>query len=237
MASDIPATDISDKQILDKTGQKNGAGDTMQLSYVLPSGRKLTSEFFKKDQGAKALIAWCNVVREQMLADAQDARDQARQAAIEEKARKAREAAGLLVGTDGDALSAEPMLPALPSSAMAMPRSSASPVGIASPDEFIQQMLNTAERELAHAQAEAEAATMRYAKAAESLQKWRALAVSLNAQSRGLTNGEKSEGTRLGPAVDRGVVDRAGESVPVKRTRRPRKKATAVVITEGSKND
>lgn len=188
------ALDISDKRILDATRQIRGANDSIQLKYTLPSGRVVTSAPFKADQGAKALIEWCNVIRGQMEADAADERDRVRQKVMEEKAAQARAATGLLIDPQGRALAAEPTLPSMEHGRSYTPPipatggSTATAAGVlSSPDQFIQAQLTASREAVERLEWEAQEAMGALLAARTNLQKWEALAAQLVPQAKPAT--------------------------------------------------
>lgn len=70
--SGLEAADINDDQILNATRQnsnpKNGA---IQFEYTFPDGHVLTSEWIAPDNRRRALFAWVEAVRSQMVDHAQ----------------------------------------------------------------------------------------------------------------------------------------------------------------------
>jgi len=182
MSDAVSILDISDKDILAATRQVRGVNDSIVLKYELPSGRKVTSEAFRTDQGAKALIAWCEVIRGQMLADAQNERDAVRQKVMEEKAVRAEEAKSLLVDPRGHALDPA-LLAALPPRPMPTAGASAGLVVLAdSPDAFIRNQIEAAREVLERIEWQVQEGMQSLVTARANVQKWEALALSLAPQ-------------------------------------------------------
>lgn len=85
--------DLGDNQILQMTLQETGEGGTVRLKTTLPSGRDLVSEWMSPDDARKAVMPWCENVRQQVDADARETaarkkRDKDLSAAIEEEAKE-----------------------------------------------------------------------------------------------------------------------------------------------------
>lgn len=65
----LEASDLNDGTILQQTKQNTDARGSVQFEIILPSGRKLTSEFIARDNAKKALYSWIETVKEQAVAD------------------------------------------------------------------------------------------------------------------------------------------------------------------------
>lgn len=82
----LEGKDINDSDILGATSQMSDeSGTKIQFTTVLPSGRKLESEFFPIDMKRKAMVAWLDVVRQSRIDDAETVRAEARRKSEELK--------------------------------------------------------------------------------------------------------------------------------------------------------
>jgi hypothetical protein len=89
----LEAGDINDSDIITKTVQRSlPPHGFAQFIYSLPSGRKICSEAIPPDHMKQALRAWTQVVRDSILADADEERKQ--------KIALAREAQALLAAVE-----------------------------------------------------------------------------------------------------------------------------------------
>lgn len=83
----IEASDLNDGQILNATRQETNNSDQLRFSIVLPSGRKVTSEWIDRSKAKQAMFAWLETIKSQVVQDGE---------AKQEAARKARRDAALL---------------------------------------------------------------------------------------------------------------------------------------------
>lgn len=72
----IQASDINDGDILQQT-RKLAVGNGIQLEFTLPSGQVLKSDVLEATSIGKAMIGWCNAVKERIVEDAASAADAA----------------------------------------------------------------------------------------------------------------------------------------------------------------
>jgi hypothetical protein len=71
----LEASDMNDSTILGATKQSVNEDGRKQLSVALPSGRLLTSEWMRPENASgTVLVKWCDLVREQAVADAHETR-------------------------------------------------------------------------------------------------------------------------------------------------------------------
>lgn len=68
----VEPSDINDKDILEKTRQAKSANGSIQFKYKCEDGHEIKSEWINPDQARKALIIWCDVVRQTVSSRAKD---------------------------------------------------------------------------------------------------------------------------------------------------------------------
>jgi hypothetical protein len=81
----LESSDLSDGSILESTQQFQNGNGQVQFKIVLPSGRELESEWLQPDMKKKAMVAWLDVVKQQAMEDADQARAEAREQAMKER--------------------------------------------------------------------------------------------------------------------------------------------------------
>lgn len=180
--ADMPSSG-DDGQIIEKTVQHRNDKGWVQFEIVLPSGRKVNSEWLNEDQLKKALVPWVEAVKQQMQVDREEYDAERRRASIKQRAAKA--ADPRLVSASGDALTAEDDL--LPSeakevgAATSRPSTSVAPSS-SSPDSYIREGLDNARTEVAQLRADMARLQEALNKAAANLDKWNKLYAAIGGQ-------------------------------------------------------
>lgn len=173
----LESRDINDGSVIEATKIAQSQNGAVQFSITLPSGRELVSEWIAEDKRREARDIWIATVRNEMVADADQKREEARKAATAQRLRQE------ATPTNTGALHTEPayfgptkqtaFTPDTPTSAGAISTS---------PDDFIRQSLQQAQRDVAYWQGVASGAAAEWKKAQENLDKWTALASALGAK-------------------------------------------------------
>lgn len=68
----IEPSDVNDKDILERTRQTKNAHGSIQWKYVCDDGHPIVSEWLHPDTMRKAIIIWCDVVRNTVSARARE---------------------------------------------------------------------------------------------------------------------------------------------------------------------
>lgn len=173
----LEASDLSDGAILESTQQFQNGNGQVQFKITLPSGRELESEWLSPDMKKKAMVSWLDVVKDQAILDADQARAEAREVAMKQR-RDALEAStqetdmatspapGQSLHTTGSQSPSPVTAPVVGYTAV----NGAAPS--ASPDAYVAAGLTAAEADYTHWNAVAIDAMERALKARENIYKW-----------------------------------------------------------------
>jgi hypothetical protein len=78
----VQGSDIGDNDIINGTKMAQVGPDAFELSFLMPNGRELKSAPFNSDFRRKAMLAWVDAVRQNIVADAGEAAAAANRGAI-----------------------------------------------------------------------------------------------------------------------------------------------------------
>lgn len=185
----LEASDLSDGAILESTQQFQNGNGQVQFKITLPSGRELESEWLSPDMKKKAMVQWLDVVKDQAILDADQARAEAREAAMKQRrdAAQAQEPTPENVSTDtqppsstGQSLSAPTAGPAAVAASQRQP--------ITSPDDFVAAGLKAAEADYDHWNQVALDAASRLVAAQQNISKWTNIKRSLEGHAQSSTS-------------------------------------------------
>ncbi len=222
----LEGKDINDSAIIDQTQQLRNAQGKTQFKITLPSGRELESEWLSEDNVKKALWPWVDTVRNEMVADAEEQRAQARRLAA------SRPKAPALVSVSGDALSVEPpqsVVATVPSGLqtrlpmpVAQPSvSTVSPTAgaVSTPDQFARQGLEQARKDADYWQGVAQGAMGKWQEASANVEKWERILAAMNGLPGGIqvVSNDHSGDSRSQP----GVTSRRGRKPGSKNKPKP----------------
>ena len=88
----LEPSDVNDGAILNGTRQEAGPGESTRFRITLPSGREVVSEWIAPENIKKALLMWCETIRQQVAADANASQELAKERARMAKRVKEEEA-------------------------------------------------------------------------------------------------------------------------------------------------
>ena len=205
---------IQDNDILKMSRQEtNDAGNRIRFVATLPSGRDLHSEWLDPGKRREAVQAWLGAVRAEIVADEEEARLQARKAALMARAQQdtAREpqptAPSVAIPASTSNQTAERL-----STPVARGLSSApsAPSLSTDPNVFVRQAVAEADKRVAYWRAEAAKAIAETQAAEADLKKWRAIAQSLGVPT------DEASGADRAAAVEPGA-----ECVPAQQSGDP----------------
>lgn len=175
----LEARDLSDGPLMEATRIVQNDRGALQFSITLPSGRELVSEWVAEDKRREARDPWLSTIRQEMIADADAVREQAR------KARQAQAVAQMvtaptpaLVLPTGQPSHTTPTIPSTPLTSSSTAAGVSSGVS-ANPDDFIRQSLQQAQKDVTYWQQVAAGAATEWQKAQQNLEKWTALASAM----------------------------------------------------------
>jgi hypothetical protein len=78
----VQGSDIGDNDVINGTKMAQVGPDAYELSFMMPNGRELKSAPFNSDFRRKAMLAWVDAVRQNIVADAQEAAAAANRGAL-----------------------------------------------------------------------------------------------------------------------------------------------------------
>ena len=192
----IEASDMNDGDILRDTVQKNDGKGNIMFEYLLPSGRKLTSEWVNPDNRRKAIMAWLDAVKSQAALDSQVEEERRNAMLREAQAKRRRDTvdpavAAFLFGIGksgetgvgaGSLLEGPvpaPLAKAAPEPAPAPAPSAPQPKLSEDPTQFVRDQLASTGAEVVQAGAAVEQAQRWLAEATQRMEQWKRVATTL----------------------------------------------------------
>lgn len=183
----LEQSDLSDGAILESTQQFQNGNGQVQFKITLPSGRELESEWLSPDMKKKAMVQWLDVVKDQAILDADQARAEAREVAMKLRREPQSTSQESQAQTTVPATSAETPSSIIQTSTV-QPAGMTNPAAAPSPDAYVEAGLKAAQANYNHWDAVAAEAVTRLTEAGNNIDKWMNIKKALEGHEQSSSN-------------------------------------------------